>query len=107
MKQEDFIMIMVTVGKEEEATEIARLLVGTKLAACVNIVPGIRSIYRWKGEICDDPEILCIIKTRNVLLQQVMEAVKNIHSYEVPEIISLRIDEGSDDYLQWLATETS
>lgn len=107
MKQEDFIMIMVTVGKEEEATEIARLLVENKLAACVNILPGIRSIYRWQGEICDDSELICIIKTRNALLPQVMEAVKNIHSYEVPEIISLRIDEGSDDYLKWLATETS
>ncbi|HEC32068.1 MAG TPA: divalent-cation tolerance protein CutA, partial [Deltaproteobacteria bacterium] len=63
MKAEDFIVVFVTVGNEEEALKIARHVVENRLAACTNIVPGIRSIYRWKGEICDDKELLCIMKT--------------------------------------------
>ena len=106
MKPEEFIVVFVTVPSEDEALRIARHVVENKLAACTNIVPGLRSIYRWKGEICDDGELLCIMKTKRVLFGKLKEAVKKIHSYEVAEIIAVQLADGSEDYLSWLAGET-
>ena len=106
MKAEDFVVVFVMVGNEEEAIKIARHVVENKLAACTNIVPGIRSIYRWKGEICDDKELLCMIKTKKSLFPKLRDAIKQIHSYEVAEIIALPMVEGIEDYLLWLKEET-
>ena len=87
------IVILVTCGSEEEALKIAHALVAEHLAACVNLVTPIRSIYRWEGKICDEKEWLLIIKTRKDRFEEVEKKVKSIHSYSVPEIISLPIAE--------------
>jgi len=98
----DFLMVLVTAPNEEEAAKIANDVVGAKLAGCVNIVRGIRSIYRWQGNIEDDAEVLMIIKTRHELFKALEMKVKELHSYTVPEIIALPIVEGSEGYLGWL-----
>lgn len=102
----DFIIILVTASSEEEAKKIAQVLVEKRLAACVNLIKDIRSIFRWKGKLSDENEILLIIKTRKKLYKNVEEEVKSLHSYEVPEIIALPIISGSKDYLYWVDSET-
>lgn len=96
------IVIYITSGNAEEAENIATGLVKEGLAACVNIVPKIKSIYKWKGNICNDDEFLLIAKSRKTLLKEVIKWVKEQHSYETPEIIALPIVDGSKDYLQWI-----
>jgi len=102
----DFIIILVTASSEEEAKKIAQVLVEKRLAACVNLIKDIQSIFRWKGKLSDENEILLIIKTRKKLYKNVEEEVKSLHSYEVPEIIALPIISGSKDYLYWVDSET-
>ncbi len=102
----DEIVIFITAPNENEAAKIARSLVEARLAACVNILKNIRSIYTWQGNIEDDAEALMIVKTRKSLFDALSAKVKEIHSYEVPEIIALPIIEGSEDYLQWLNDST-
>jgi periplasmic divalent cation tolerance protein len=99
-------VIFVTAGSEEQAVQIARTLVGERLAACVNIVGPIRSIYRWGGEINDDPEYLLIIKTRALLYMKVETRVREMHPYEVPEVLALNADRGSPPYIQWMLDST-
>jgi periplasmic divalent cation tolerance protein len=96
------IIVFVTASKEEEAVAIARVLVEERLAGCVNIVGGVRSIYRWEGNLEDDREVLMIVKTRRELFPLLEKRVKELHSYTVPEIIALPVAEGSLDYLAWL-----
>lgn len=103
---EDFIIILVTTSSEEEGREIAQALIEKKLAACVNLIKDIESIYRWKGKILDEREVLILIKTRKKLYKSVEGEVKKLHSYEVPEIIALPIISGSKDYLYWIDSET-
>ena len=91
----------------DNAQAIASSLVSKKLAACVNIVSGVRSIYRWKEQISDDQELLLIVKTRKNLIDQVEGDIRSVHSYDVPEIITLQPDEGSEPYLARLEKETS
>jgi periplasmic divalent cation tolerance protein len=102
----DISVVMVTVGSGEEALTIARMLVEEKLVACVNMVPGIHSIYRWKGEVCDEEEQLLIMKTRSGLFAGLQNRIRELHSYEVPEIISFPIAEGLPDYLNWVMENT-
>ncbi len=99
-------IVLVTAGSEEEAATIGLTLVEEHLAACANIVPRIRSIYRWKGEIYDEQEFLIIIKTRTLLFQALQKRVKELHSYEVPEIISFPVARGLPQYLEWVSMET-
>ena len=99
-------IVLVTAGSAEEAATIGRTLVEERLAACANIVPQIRSIYRWRGKIYDEQEFLIIIKTRTSLFEAVQKRVKELHSYEVPEIISLPIALGLPQYLEWVEEET-
>ena len=96
------IVVYVTASNEDEASKIAKALVETKLAACVNIVKGIRSIYSWQGKIEDEPEALMIVKTQKKHFSALSAKVRELHSYTVPEIIALPIIEGSEDYLKWL-----
>jgi periplasmic divalent cation tolerance protein len=93
----------------ESAAEIARTVVGERLAACVNILPTVRSVYRWKGELCDDSESLLIIKTTADRLDELTRRLLACHPYDVPEVIALPIHEGegNPDYLAWLAAETT
>jgi periplasmic divalent cation tolerance protein len=100
------IVVLVTCGSEEEALTIARALVDDHLAACVNLVSPIRSIYRWEGKIWDEKEWLLIIKTQGKKFGELKTRVKALHSYAVPEIISLPIVEGSSSYLRWLEEMT-
>ena len=81
---------------------------GRRLAACVNIIPGLRSIYRWEGEICDDGESLLVIKTRAESVADLTEALLELHPYDTPEVIALPIEEGAGNpaYLQWLLDES-
>jgi periplasmic divalent cation tolerance protein len=98
----DRIVVLITAGSEEEARKIAKLLVNEKKAACVNIVPGVDSLFRWKGKIDSARENLLLVKTRASLLSEIINLVKQVHSYEVPEIIALPIVGGSEEYLNWL-----
>ncbi len=100
------IVIFITAPNEDEASRIARSLVEARLAACANIVKNVRSIYTWQGNIQDDSEVLMIIKTREGLFSAVAGKVKELHSYDVPEIIALPIIDGSPDYLNWLKEST-
>lgn len=99
---EEVMVVLVTVSNRDEASRIARTIVEEELAACVNIVPEIRSIYKWKGEICDDPEGLIIIKTRAELFLYLRNRIQELHSYEVPEIIGVRLSDGIDAYISWV-----
>ena len=101
------IVILVTAGSEAEAETIARALVEEHLAACVNILNPVRSIYRWEGKVTDDREWLLVIKTQNERFAAVEEKIKALHSYQVPEVIALPILQGSTPYLHWLTQESS
>ena len=103
---ESYRAVLVTAGSEEEGARIARALVEERLAACVNIVPRIRSIYRWRGAVEDEAETLLVIKTSAASLEKLEARVRELHSYEVPEIIALPLDSGSAPYLDWLGENT-
>jgi periplasmic divalent cation tolerance protein len=100
------IVILTTCASEEEAVKIARALVEESLAACVNVVSPVRSIYRWEGKIWDEKEWLLIIKTGRERFEQLESKIKSLHSYSVPEIICLPVVEGSFAYLEWLEEMT-
>jgi len=100
--QGGWILVLVTVASRQEAEKIARELVGSKLAACVNIIPKVESIYRWEGKVEEGEEILMIIKSRYDKFSELVNTVTKLHSYQVPEIIALPIVAGSDSYLRWL-----
>jgi len=100
------IVCYITAPTEDEAVGISRALVESRLAACANIVKNIRSIYLWKGAVEDDTEVLMIVKTRKSLFDKLSEKVKEMHSYDVPEVIALPIVHGSEDYLEWLRAST-
>lgn len=105
-KQISEMVVFITTSSEEEAVRMATGLLKKRLIACANLVRGIRSLYRWKGRLCDDAEILLLCKTRSELFPSLEEEVKRLHSYEVPEIIGLPVAEGSAPYLAWVRTET-
>jgi periplasmic divalent cation tolerance protein len=102
VKKTDKIIIFITVGSEEEAHRIAESLVKGKKAACVNIVPRVDSLFWWEDELDSARESLLLVKTKALLFPEIVELVKRMHSYEVPEIIALPIIAGSEDYLKWL-----
>jgi periplasmic divalent cation tolerance protein len=97
-----FIVIFSTAGNSEEASRIAEKLVSDRLVACVNIVPGIQSIYWWKDGVQKDQEVLMVMKTKKSKYQDVERAIKSLHSYEVPEIISIPLENGFEGYLKWI-----
>jgi periplasmic divalent cation tolerance protein len=102
----DTIVILITASSTDEATTIARTLVDERLAACVNILPGVRSFFFWEGKTQDAAETLMICKSRSLLLEAVIARVRALHSYSVPEIISLPIMGGLPDYLAWVDNST-
>lgn len=105
MNQTERLVVFITVSGEEEGRSIARLLVGAKKAACVNVLPGVDSVFWWKGKIDSNQESLLIVKTRAALFPEVVDLVKGAHSYEVPEIVAMPIVAGNEDYLEWLDQE--
>jgi periplasmic divalent cation tolerance protein len=100
------VAVLVTAPDEENAVRIGRALVDERLAACANIIRGIRSIYRWKEEIFDEPECLLLIKTVADNFTPIEKRVRELHPYEVPEIVAVRISEGSKPYLDWIEENT-
>jgi periplasmic divalent cation tolerance protein len=100
-------IVLTTASSEEEARKIARHLLEHRLAACVNLVPQVASIYLWQGKIEEAQEWLLVIKTTAAAFDQVREAIADLHSYELPECICLTIEDGSPAYLQWIAESVS
>src|SRR4029078_4680835 len=97
------IVVVTTVGTEEQAYLIAREIIARRQAACVNILPGIRSIYRWKGKICKDGELLLLVKTLEEEFEGVAATIRELHSYELPEILSFSVTRGEQGFLDWIA----
>jgi periplasmic divalent cation tolerance protein len=102
VKKTDKIIVLITAGSEEEAHKIAESLVKRKQAACVNVVPRVDSLFWWEDRLDSAQESLLLVKTKASLFPEIVELVKRMHSYEVPEIIALPIIAGSEDYLKWL-----
>jgi periplasmic divalent cation tolerance protein len=100
------VVVLITAGSLEEGQTIARVLVEERVAACVNIVSPIQSVYRWQDRVQDDQEVLLIAKTAGKMLDKLATRVKQLHSYDVPEIIALPIVAGAEDYLQWIDEQT-
>ena len=101
----DKVVVLVTCGSAEEAARIARALVEERLAACVNLSSPIRSIYRWEGKLCDEAEVLLVIKTARALFDRVRRTVEKLHSYQVPEVLCLPVIDAAPNYLNWLSGE--
>ncbi|MBI3653255.1 MAG: divalent-cation tolerance protein CutA [Acidobacteria bacterium] len=95
-------LTFVTTPNQEEASRIAEALVNERLAACVNILPAIESVYRWEGQVTRDREVLLIIKTTAHRFAELEQRIKALHSYTTPEIIAINIERGSKEYLEWL-----
>ncbi len=102
----DFVVVLVTAGNRQEAELIGRALVEKKLAACCNIVGPIASIFYWEGKLCEEQELLLVIKSVKERFDEIVTTVKQLHSYTTPEIIALPIVAGASDYLNWVAAET-
>jgi len=95
-------LVLTTASSKEEARRLAKTLVERRLAACVNIVPNINSIYRWKEKVEESQEFLLLIKTTKAAIPKLRDAIQELHSYEVPECIVLPIEGGSETYLNWI-----
>ena len=102
----EYAVVLITASSQEEAQKIARTMVEERLFACANIVSPIQSIYHWQGKRGDDKETLIIAKTKKGLFPSVVRRVKELHSYQVPEVLFLPIVQGSEDYLSWVEAET-
>ncbi len=107
MNATDALVVLVTTPTPERAAEIARALVEERLAACGNVVPGLRSIYRWEGKVQEDAEALLVLKTTRARFDALRARVLALHPYELPEVIALPIEAGSAPYLAWIAAETA
>lgn len=103
MRGEGAVVALSTVGTAQDAERIARALVERRLAACVNVVPGLVSIYRWKGSVERDEERLLVVKTRAEKVEALREALVALHPYEVPELLVLPVEGGHAPYLAWIA----
>ena len=103
----DARIVLTTAGSREEGENIARKLVDERLAACVNLVPGVTSIYRWKGDVETASEVLLVIKTTGASLERMESALRRLHSYEVPEFLVLTPEAAAQSYLDWLLPEAS
>jgi periplasmic divalent cation tolerance protein len=107
MTDRDVLLALCTVPDAESGAKLAGLLLEQRLAACVNVVPGLISIYRWEGKVEQDPEALMVIKTTRGAFEALREMLAEAHPYDVPEIIAARIDEGLGAYLDWVRDECS
>jgi periplasmic divalent cation tolerance protein len=99
---EEITVVMTSVGTEQQAVEISEELIARRLATCVNIVPCLRSIYRWKGKICEDTEYLLLIKTPKRLFERVSVAIREFHSYELPEILAMPVSAAEESFHSWI-----
>ncbi len=99
------LVVLITAGSQEEADRVASTLVAEMLAACVNVIPGVTSVYRWEGEVQRDQEWLLVAKSRRDVLNDLVKRVQVLHGYDVPEIIALPLVGGSEAYLRWIDSE--
>jgi periplasmic divalent cation tolerance protein len=99
----DAVVVLVTAPSADVAATLARTLVEERLAACGNVLPGLRSIYRWEGKVLDEPEVLLLLKTQRSRFAELRDRILALHPYEVPEVIALPVEAGSERYLDWIA----
>lgn len=103
-----FLLVLITAPDRKTARDLGKALVDQKIAACVNLVPGLISIYFWEGEVQEDQEMLLLVKTRRELLDdQLIPLVQELHPYDLPEIIGLPIQAGEENYLDWIASSVT
>lgn len=102
----DYILVLITASSEKEGEKIGDALVKERLAACVNLLGGVKSTFRWKGQITSEQEVLLLVKTKDRLFQKLKKRVQELHSYEVPEVLALPILAGFEKYLSWVEEET-
>ncbi len=107
LKPQKTIVVLSTVGSEQDALCIGKTLVEEKLAACVNVVPNVRSLYTWKGKLCDEQEWLLIAKTWGSLFDVLKTRILELHPYELPEVICIPIADGHGPYLDWIVESTA
>ena len=98
----DHLIVFCTVPDQSTALSISKTLVTEQLAACCNILPGVRSVYMWDGQLCDDTELLLVIKTRQSAYQDLEKRVVELHPYDVPEVLAITINSGFKQYLKWM-----
>ena len=101
------IVVFIMAASDDEARRIATSLVDERLAACVNILPGCHSVFRWEGEVQEEDEVLLIVKTRAAAFPALERRVQELHSYDVPEIVALPINRGAQSYLDWLVNQVA
>jgi periplasmic divalent cation tolerance protein len=104
--ENEVLVVLCTFPAGDKAAEVARTIVGERLAACVNLVPSVRSIYRWKDELCDDSEVLAVIKTTPIRFDELRARLVALHPYDCPEVIAVPVAAGHDDYLAWVVSNT-
>jgi periplasmic divalent cation tolerance protein len=102
----DGLLVITTLPDAETAAELAKNVVGERLAACANLIPALRSIYKWQGKIQDENEVLILFKTRQAHYENLKARILELHPYEVPEVLAIPVEQGYAAYLDWLATET-
>jgi len=102
----DALLVFTTLPGADKAAELAKVLVEERLAACANLLPAIRSIYRWQGKLQDENEVLVLLKTRAEHLERLKLRILELHPYEVPEVLAVPVEAGYQPYLDWLAGET-
>ncbi len=102
----DTLFVYVTAEDEAEAKRIAQTVVGERLAACANLLSGIQSVYWWQGKVCEDKEVALILKTSAERKLELIERIKELHSYECPCVVCLPVADGNHDFLNWVAAET-
>ena len=98
----DLMVVVTSVGTEEQALDVAHALVRSRRAACVNIVPNVHSVYRWKGRVCEDDEMLLLVKTRASQFEAVRETIQKVNTYELPEVLAYRVDWASPGFASWI-----
>lgn len=106
MRKDDLLVVVTSVGTEVQALDIAHALVRNHQAACVNLMPDVHSIYRWKGRVCEDGEFLLFIKTRASEFEGVRETIQKMNTYELPEVLAYRVDDASPAFASWIAKAT-
>ena len=102
----DALLVFTTLPSAEKAAELGKALVEERLAACANLIPAVRSIYRWQGKLQDENEVLVLLKTRAEHLERLKLRILELHPYEVPEVLAVPVEAGYQPYLEWLAGET-
>ena len=103
----DAMLVLTTLPNSDAAAELAKKVVGEKLAACANVMPAVRSIYRWQGALQDENEVLVLLKTRQARFERLKARILELHPYDVPEVIAVPVEQGHGAYLDWIASETA